>query len=284
MASLLLLKRRISAAQNVSKTTRAMQMIAASKLKKAQDAALSAKTYSEKLSLMSQNLANKITEKDLHPYLMSESKSEKELLIVVSPDKGLCGGLITNLVKEFLGLQSKDIEYIIVGKKMESKVVHLSSGQIIASFAFGTTLPAFEMVFPIIRIIDEYYNEKRVGSIKILYSSFANIFTQKPKVETLLPITLPLEKESLSGPYIFEPNLEVLVPTLLRHYLEISIYRILLECFASEQASRMMAMQNATTNAKEVIEELKLEYNKSRQAKITNEILDISNTGGKPNI
>lgn len=281
MASLLLLKRRISAAQNVSKTTRAMQMIAASKLKHAQDAALSAKRYSEKLSSISQNLASKITDKDIHPYITTKLNSKKNLIITVSPDKGLCGGLITNLVKEFLDLQNKDLEYVVVGKKIESKVAHLSGNQIIASFSFGTTLPTFDMVFPVTRIVDDYYAGKRVGSVKILYSSFVSIFTQTPIVETLLPITIPIQKEVISEPYIFEPNLNVLLPTLLKHYLEISIYRILLESFASEQASRMIAMQNATTNAKEVIEELRLEYNKSRQSKITNEILDISNTGGR---
>lgn len=281
MASLLSLRRRIMAAQNVSKTTRAMQMIAASKLKRAQNAALSARAYAEKLTSLSQNLTSNVEETNIHPYINTKLKVEKSLVIIISPDKGLCGGLITNLMKEFITLQRQDVdfEYLIIGRKIESKIMHLSDGQLIASFSFGTTIPTFDMVYPVTRIIDEHFIGSRVGSVKILYSSFVSIFTQTPKIETLLPITIQQEKETASDPYILEPSLNVLLPSILRHYLEMSIYRILLESFASEQASRMIAMQNATTNAKEVIEELRLEYNKSRQAKITNEILDISNTG-----
>lgn len=271
------------AAQNVSKTTRAMQMIAASKLKKAQNAALSAKMYAEKLTSLSQNLTSKIEKEKLHSYMIDRKIAKKSLIAIIGPDKGLCGGLITNLMKEFVELQTQkvNLEYIIIGKKIESKVIHLSNGQIIASFSFGTTLPTFDMVYPITRIIDEYFMGNRVDCVKILYSSFISIFTQSPKVQTLLPIRIEQEPEekSQAHSYIFEPNLNVLLPSLLSHYLEMSIYRILLESFACEQGSRMIAMQNATTNAKEVIEELRLEYNKSRQAKITSEILDISNTG-----
>jgi len=277
MASLLQLKRRIMAAQNVSKTTRAMQMIAASKLKRAQIAALSAKTYSEKLSTISKNVTKKIAQKNIHPYITSEMKNEKTMLIIISPDKGLCGGLITNLVKEFLDIQKKEYEYIVIGKKIESKIVHFSNNQVIATFDFGTTIPSFETVFPILKIIDEYFIKKQVSLVKVLYSSFSNIFSQVPKTETLLPISFEANENSTPEDYLFEPNITTLLPSLLKHYLEMSIYRILLESFASEQASRMIAMQNATTNAKEVIEELRLDYNKSRQAKITNEILDISN-------
>lgn len=285
MASLLSIRRRIMAAQNVSKTTRAMQMIAASKLKRAQNAALSARAYAEKLTSLSQNLTSSVEEANIHPYINTKLKVEKSLVIIIAPDKGLCGGLITNLMKEFIMLQSKDVdfEYLIIGRKIESKITHLSDGQLIASFSIGTTIPTFDMVYPVTRIIDEHFIGNRVGSVKILYSSFVSIFTQTPKIETLLPITIQQEGKTVSDPYIFEPSLNVLLPSILRHYLEMSIYRILLESFASEQASRMIAMQNATTNAKEVIEELRLEYNKSRQAKITNEILDISNTGEKAN-
>lgn len=283
MASLLTLKRRITAAQNVSKTTRAMQMIAASKLKKAQDAALSARGYAQKLISLSQNVSVTIENRNLHPYMSSRKDAKKSLLVVVAPDKGLCGGLITNLLKRFMELrqQTTNFEYIVVGKKVEGKIIHFGNGDITAAFPFGTTLPSFDMVYPIIRIIDDLFTKKRVDSVEILYSNFVSIFTQEPKVDTLLPITIAndagVKKDGAS--YIFEPNLNLVLGSLLKHYLEMSVYSVLLENFASEQASRMIAMQNATTNAKEVIEELRLEYNKQRQAKITNEILDISNTG-----
>jgi len=282
MTSLLLLKRRIQTAQNVSKTTRAMQMIAASKLKKAQNAAFSLRTYAQKLISLSQNLTTKIPKENLHPYMTQRLDTKKTLIIVLSPDKGLCGGLITNLIREFLRINvpKENYLYITVGKKAEHQIINLTKSEVLASFQFGSTNPTFDMVFPILRIIDEYFIKKLVNSVKILYSEFNNVFTQKPKIATLLPITI---SETLNPnnnlPYLFEPDLNTLMPSLLTRYLQMSLYQYLLESFASEQGARMIAMQNATTNAKEVISEIRLEYNKSRQEKITNEILDITNTG-----
>jgi len=280
MANLLSLKRRIQTAQNVSKTTRAMQMIAASKLKKAQNAALSLRAYAEKLIALSQNLTTKIQKENLHSYMIERLDTKKTLIIVLSPDKGLCGGLITNLIREFLrmSISKEDYLYITIGKKAERQIINLTQNEILASFQFGGTNPTFDMVYPIVRIIDEYFIGEKVDAVKILYSQFESVFTQKPKVATLLPITIsktPYPNNNL--PYIFEPNLNTLMPSLLAQYLQMSLYQYLLESFASEQGARMIAMQNATTNARDVILELKLEYNKSRQEKITNEILDITN-------
>jgi F-type H+-transporting ATPase subunit gamma len=282
MANLLSLKRRIQTAQNVSKTTRAMQMIAASKLKKAQVSALSLRAYAQKLITLSQNLTSKIQKENLHPYMAESFDTKTTLIIVLSPDKGLCGGLITNLVKEFLRINTSKEEnlYITVGKKAERQVINLTKNEMLASFQFGSTNPTFDMVYPIVHIIDEYFIEKKVDAVKILYSHFENVFTQKPKIATLLPITISETVDINNNlSYLFEPDLKTLLPTLLTQYLQMSLYQYLLESFASEQGARMIAMQNATTNAKDVISELRLEYNKSRQEKITNEILDITNTG-----
>lgn len=278
MATLHILKRRIKAAQNVSKTTRAMQMIAASKLRRAQEAALSSRPYVEKLTRITQGLSAKIPLEQKHPYMKLQTDSEKTLLIVLCPDKGLCGGLITNLLREFLQFaeKQKNISYVVIGKKAEGSVVYLNK-EIIASFPFGTTLPSFEMIYPIIRIIDENYSSGKVQTVKILYSNFVSIFSQKPTVATILPISLPQEQNTIDDSYtLFEPNPVSLLPALLQHYLEMSIYQYLLESYVSEQASRMIAMQNATNNARDIISDLQLEYNKSRQTKITSEILDIS--------
>ena len=282
MANLLSLKRRIQTAQNVSKTTRAMQMIAASKLKKAQTAALSLRTYAQKLITLSQNLTTKIQKENLPAFMTERFDTKKTLIIILSPDKGLCGGLITNLVKEFLKISSSKEEflYITVGKKAERQVINLTKNEILASFQFGSTNPTFDMVYPIVRIIDEYFIGKKVDAVKILYAQFENVFTQKPKITTLLPITISQTANPDNNiSYLFEPDLNTLLPSLLAQYLQMSLYQYLLESFASEQGARMIAMQNATTNAKDVISELRLEYNKSRQEKITNEILDITNTG-----
>lgn len=277
MATIIALKRRIQAAQNVSKTTRAMQMIAASKLKKAQNAALSVRPYVERLNLLTQEVSAGVGEEFTHPYLMPTKIVGKTLLIALSPDKGLCGGLITNLLKEFLSFKDREqnVEYVLIGKKIERQAARLGS-EIIASFEFGNTVPAFDTVFPIEKIIDDYYLNGKVDNVKILSAHFASFFTQTPKITTVLPITLPEENKQELNFHLFEPNAKDVMPSILKHYLEMMIYQNLLESYLSEQASRMISMQNATSNANDIIEDLKLEYNKTRQAKITNEILDIS--------
>ncbi len=279
MASIITLKRRIKAAQNVSKTTKAMQMIAASKLKKAQAAALATRPYTEKLMYLSRGAISRIEDKSLHPYMKQHATSGKTLLVGISPDKGLCGGLITNLMREFFSYQQKNVEssYIVVGKKIEAQVTKLQK-EVIASFVFGTITPTFDMVYPIVRLINEYYVHEKVDSASILSAHFTSLFSQKPKITSLLPITLPEDTKSQKDTslYLFEPSAAEIVGPLLTHYIEIVLYQALLESFVSEQAARMIAMQNATDNANDMIEDLRLEYNKSRQAKITSEILDIT--------
>ncbi len=280
MASILQLKRRIKAAQNVSKTTKAMQMIAASKLKKAQEAALSARPYVEKLTLLSQTIANVSSKEEKHPYMQQFFDTKKSLLVVLSPDKGLCGGLITNLLREFLKYnKGEEGTCVVVGKKLEGYVAKFGK-EVLATFQFGTTLPTFDLVFPIVRIIDEYYLAKKVDTVKILSSRFSSIFTQVPEITTIVPVSVPKNEDAVSTQnnttYLFEPNPQEILPELLKHYLEMTVYQKMLESFLSEQASRMIAMQNATSNANDIIDDLRLEYNKTRQAKITSEILDIT--------
>lgn len=274
MVNTLRLKRRIKTAQNVSKTTRAMQMIAASKLKRAQLAALASRPYVDKLTLLANGLTAKIDKDSLSSY-MKKGAPDKEFLIIISPDKGLCGGLVTNLIKEYVGLKTKDLLLLTIGKKAEGYLLRTRQ-EIIASFPFGTTLPSFDFVYPIIKIVNDHFLTGKVGSVKILTSHFASVFSQKPVITTLLPIALPAEAEKTSGILLFEPSIAEILPDLLKHYLEMSLYQHLLESYLSEQAARMFAMQNATDNAKDMIEELTLEYNKARQEKITSEILDIS--------
>lgn len=272
MANLLALKRRIQTAQNVSKTTKALQMISASKLKRAQEAALMTKPYVGKLTELSQKLASKVEKDSLHPYMQTNS-SNKNLTIVISPDKGLCGGLITNLAREVILNENKNSSYITLGKKLENNLTRMGK-EIIASFTFGTTLPTFDMVYPILQLIDSYFLEKKVSGVSIIYANFQSVFSQKASIENILPIKLEV-LEKTSENMLFEPSRDDLLPEILRHYLEMTVYQKILETYASEQAARMIAMKNATDNANDVIKELKLEYNKERQEKITNEILDI---------
>lgn len=280
MASTLSLKNRINTAQNVSKTTRAMQMIAASKLKRAQEITLGSRPYVEKLSSVSREISSKIQKEDLYPYML-QNESQNTLFIVLSPDKGLCGGLVTNLTRELIKVSENSKDFFVnVGRKTEGAILRLKKN-LIATFPFETTIPSFDKVFPIEKIIKEYYLEKKVRFVKIIYTHFSNFFSQKVKIDTILPITFAnMENTKDQNPAfsfeLFEPDIKNLLPSLLEHYLQMSIYQRLLESFLSEQAARMFAMQNATSNAKDIIIDLKLEYNKLRQEKITNEILDIS--------
>lgn len=280
MANLLSIKRRINASQNVAKTTRAMQMIAASKLKRAQDAATSGKPYIELLVTLAQNLTKKLGENTPHPYMQKPKCPAKTLFLLFAPDKSLCGGLITNLIRKLFAIDSEfqNASYLTIGKKLESSVAHLKK-EIVASFSFGTTLPSFDMVYPITSLVDNQFLKEKVTGVKILTTNFLNVFSQTPKIINLLPIEIAPEANKPQNKNrftLFEPKPQDLLPTLLKHYLEMTIYQYLLESYASEQAARMIAMQNATDNALEITKELELEYNKKRQEKITNEILDIS--------
>lgn len=275
MATLLILKRRIKTARNISKTTKAFQMIAASRLKKAQEAAVSSKPYVEKLDLLSKSLTSKIDSDSLHEYMKTPKGVNSKLLIVVSPDKGLSGGLVTNLIRELIHFnQGGKTYYITIGKKAESAVSSLNK-DIVASFPFGTSLPQFDVVYTIAEIVNEYFLGKKVSEVKILSTKFANVFSQIPHVQNLLPVKLEQESKDLNSVTLFEPSASELIPSLLQHYLEMVLYQGLLESYASEQAARMIAMKNATDNAIDIISELQLEYNKTRQEKITNELLDI---------
>jgi F-type H+-transporting ATPase subunit gamma len=277
MASLLALKKRIQTAQNVSKTTRALQMIATSKLKKAQNAALLSRPYVDKLSEVSQKITSKVDPQQLHAYMQKNTESSRPLLIFISPDKGLCGGLLTNLAREALIFESKYKPfYITVGKKAEV-IASKMSKDIIGSFPLGTSLPTFDVIYPLIRIVDEYFLNKKVSHVKILTTKFVNLFTQMPVIKNILPVDI---EEGITNEKnmqtLFEPNISDILPALLKQYVEMIVYQNLLETYASQQAAQTIAMKNATDNALTVIDELRLEYNKTRQEKITNEILDIS--------
>lgn len=276
MATLISLKRRIKTARNVSKTTKAMQMISASKLKRAQEAATASKPYVDKLNNLSKSLSERVEDDDKNKYMMS-LPSKSILYIVISPDKGLCGGLVTNLIREILKHDSGSKNYYItLGKKAENYVTSLNK-DVIASFPFGTTLPQFDTVYPIAKLVDDYFLTEKVGQVKIISTKFSGVFTQTPDYTDLLPVKFE-ENSKNNSLTLFEPSAKVLLPDLLRHYIEMLLFQSLLESYASEQAARMVAMKNATDNALDIISDLQLEYNKTRQEKITNELLDI--TGG----
>lgn len=265
--SLLTLRRRIRVGKNIAKTTRAMQMVAASKMRKAQESTVRGRPYSEKIGYIVSNLLGKV-EDYKHPYL-DNTNIDKPLIVIFSPDKGLCGALITNLARELLNFpEFKKASFIAVGKKLRK----LAKSDLVADFSLGVVTPIFEQIPPIVSTINSGLAKNQWGKVFVLYAKFTSFFTQTPSLVQLVPVA-PKEKATNAN-YLFEPDAASVLDNLLPHYLESKLYQILLESYASEQASRMLAMQNATQNAKEVIKLLTLEYNKVRQAKITNEILD----------
>lgn len=255
-----------------------MQMIAASKLKKAQDAALSSRPYVEKLLAITGDLTKRVEKSALPLYMKEQKNSGKTLFLLIGPDKGLCGGLVTNLVRDVIKKADTQDSFITVGKKVELPVSHISKN-IIGSFPFGNTLPTFDVVFPIVRLIDDQFASGKIDKVEIISTHFASVFMQRAQQTHLLPIRPQEEQEekNLNDAFqLFEPNVEELLPDLLQRYIEMAVYQEILESYLSEQAARLLSMQNATNNAKEIIEDLKLEYNKTRQAKITAELLDIT--------
>lgn len=275
MPSTLALRRRIKTAQNISKTTRAMQMIAASKLKRAQQAVLKSRPYVEKLTNLTQTVLPSSTTDLLDPLLRTHTKSGKTLYVIISPDKGLCGGLNTNLIKEYLQYNKDEKSlFVVIGKKIEA-VAGQTTKNLIASFHAGTTLPQFDMVAPIASIITEYFVDEKVDTVKIITTHFVSVFSQAPQVTQLLPLMFP-EQTKTPQEKLIEPSPVELLPALLKRYIDMVVYQQLLESYASFNAAQMIAMQNATNNAKDIVSDLTLLYNKVRQEKITNEILDIS--------
>jgi F-type H+-transporting ATPase subunit gamma len=269
-----LLRRRIKTAKNIAQITRAMEMVAASKMRRGQERTLAGKPYAEKLRGAVENLVGRV-EEGVHRYLESE-EGGKTLIILFSSDKGLCGSFHANLTREFMRFTSihKEAAIITVGKKLE-RLAARSGGALVADFPFGTTVPSFDQVYPIVNLVAQGVAKGEYGKVFLIFTQFLSLRSQTPVTMQLLPIERGGGEEEFS-PYQFEPDVDSLLKALMPHYLEVAIYQILLESYASEQAARMLAMHQASENAKDVIWELSLFYNKARQERITSELLDIS--------
>jgi len=294
MANIRNLKRRIKTAKNIAQTTKAMEMVAASRMKKAQLQALEGRPYSENLLMITQRLLGRVKIKEgtkLEKYFSKiNDENKKTAMIIITPDKGLCGALVSNFAKyilRFIRAEGKtilDYDFIIIGKKGKDAILRLN-GNIIAQFDSGMTQPKYETVPPIVLLFNQAYQNNQYSKILLVYTHFINTLSQQPKIIQLLPFLgfLQEEKEQLQNQeninlseYLFEPDPENVLTNLLPHYLENELYHARLEAYASEQSARMTAMKNATDNAKDIIGELTLFYNKERQQVITSEIADIA--------
>lgn len=277
MASIRIIKRRIKSAQNIAKITRAMEMVAASKMKKAQIAALSGKPYAEMIYQITCELAGR-TERELHPLLGLGNPSGKVLIILVSTNKGLCGGLNTNLFRQLAGWfgGNKEMDFISVGKKGQSFIAKTGKN-LIADFS--QKVPFSENVPALTEILVEGFIQGKYKEVYLVYNSFLNALKQIPVNKMILPLISFNQENTAQGPtlseFLIEPTVDEVLDSLLPHYLENQTRAAIFESEASEQAARMIAMRNATDAASDFMYELTLEFNKIRQEKITYEIADM---------
>ena len=279
------IRRRIKSVKNTAQITKAMQMVAASKMRRAQQSAISGRPYA---SLMNNVLAEVLHHVGDFTHPLTEVREvRKTAVIIVSTDKGLCGGLNSNLMREVAKLDKSSHIFIAAGRK-GSQFVARTKRELVADFTYRDS-PSFSEARVISKFAQDLFLRGEVEQVQVLFTNFINTLTQKPELKTLLPVgeikgvSAAFEGESLtqeltrSGTeFLFEPSPEVVMGALLPHYLNFQVYQMLLEAKASEHSARMVAMKSATDNAKQLIKDLTLEYNKMRQASITNELLEIS--------
>ncbi len=280
------LRRRIKSIRNTAQITKAMQMVAAAKMRKAQQAAVAGRPYA---SLMNEVLAEVTANAgDFSHPLMEVREIRKRAVIVVSTDKGLCGALNSNLLREAARFDKETTVYITAGRKA-SQFIARTKRQLAAEFTYKDA-PLFGEARAISRFAQDLFTKGEVDAVDILFTNFISTLAQKPEVRTLLPVgeikAVHAELEEgtadsgklLKGAteFLFEPGADQVLGSLLPHYLNFQVYQILLEAKASEHSARMVAMKNATDNAQQLIKDLTLEYNKLRQANITKELLEIT--------
>lgn len=270
------LKKRIKSSQNIAQITKAMEMIAASKIRKAQASVEKHNPYAQKIMNMVQHvLSDKELFSEINDKFLKEKKGKK-LIYIISPDKGLCGGLVVNLFKKANSYISKDDYVIAIGKKAVNNILQ-NDYNTLATFNMGASFPSYEEIYPMIEMGKKKFLSGEVVKVAIIYTAFKNMLVQEPVIEEVFPVK-PDENFQKNGiDYIFEPSAAKVLEDLLPYYAEVEFYSALMNAYASEQAARMTAMGNAKDNANEIAESLNNIYNRSRQEKITNELLDLAN-------
>src|SRR6266704_5658423 len=277
------IRHRIKSIRNTAQITKAMQMVAASKMRKAQQHALAGRPYAALMNRVFVSL-QKRTDPRLHP-LLAVRPVKKELVLIISTDKGLCGALNTNLFREASNFDPEKTAFVVTGKKARQFVAR-TKRELLADFELKDS-PSFVETKPISKFCTEKFLNREVDKVSLLYTHFINTINQRSVVQTLLPISsfdLPQKHEGSDASqsadpmigYIFEPNAETVLDVMLPYYLQYQVFQMILDARASEHSARMVAMKNATDNAKEFIKDLTLEYNKMRQAGITTELLEIA--------
>lgn len=281
------IKRRIKSVKNTEQITRAMQLVAASKMKRAQDKALASRPYSLLLAEIFGSLLKESGEEIKHPLMEKRSVSRRGVLVIAT-DKGLCGALNANLFKKIIDIEG-DAAFVCIGKKA-TQFVSRTGRQLLADFTVSDRIN-FNEVRMAVEFMLKAYNEHEIDTLEVIFTRFVNTLRQEPTTEELLPltsfdVTLASFRERLnvedtqavedSREIIFEPSMEAIATELPELFIKQEIYQMLLEAKASEHSARMVAMKSATDNANNLVSSLTLEYNKARQAAITQEILEIA--------
>ncbi len=294
MPSLKDIRGRIGSVRNIAQITRAMEMVAASRMKRAQDSILAARPYADELEGALSRVAGAAGLSEEIDPLLASRPVKRAAIIVITTDRGLAGSLNANATRSVLrwvahrasgsgasgsnGESAVEVEAITVGRKGRD-ALRRAGVPIAAHFAQLGDRPSFGDVTPIARLVTEDFLAEKYDEIDIAYSTFVSTLAQKPEIDTILPVVRPemAEDTELSNDeYLFEPSPEAVLRRLLPHYVAINIYRAVLENNASEQSARMIAMRNSTENANELIDDLTLVYNKTRQATITREMIEIA--------
>jgi F-type H+-transporting ATPase subunit gamma len=277
MASQRDIRRRIGAVKNIKQITRAMQFVAASKLKRAQDSTLAARPYSDVIDEVLADLATVLSGED-HP-LLAEREGGKRLIVLVTTDRGLAGPLNTNTIRfaaREITERPGDLTVVTVGRKGRDSM-RRAGVPLAAHFPGFGDRPTFADVIPLARLITDDFLEGKVSRVDVIFSRFVSTLTQKPDLDRLLPIEPSEDTEGIPGnQFIFEPDAATVLRELLPRYVATRLFQAVLEAKASEESSRMVAMKNATENAEELIEDLTLSYNKVRQSNITREMIEIA--------
>ncbi len=284
MASLDDLKKRIVSVKSTQKITKAMKMVAAAKLKRAQDNAEKGRPYSDKMNNIILNLSSSVTDKENAPKLLVGTGQEKvHLCIVLTSDRGLCGGFNSNIIKkaklyfENILVNGKTLKIITVGSKGYDQLKRKYDDKIIEKISFkeSKNISYFD-ADKVGKLIIELFLKKEFDICTIFYNKFKNVITQIPQEQQIIPLkSSEKEEKSSEDNYEFEPDEDEILSNLLPKNISTQIFKAMLENSASEQGSRMSAMDNATRNAGEMVDKLTIEYNRSRQAAITKELIEI---------
>lgn len=276
-------KRRMNSVKNMSQITRAMEMVAASKMRRAQERVAAGRPYSERLREVLADLSSQVGPEEVNKFpLLTQREVQKSALLVMTPDRGLSGPLNSNLFRrtaQYLRNETPDANPAVIAVGKKGRDFLTKTGQnVVAEFIQLGDRPTLDDVRPIVDVAVAEFLSGEVDAVYMLYPKFINTLSQVPTVVQLLPIEKPDESEGSASnvEYIFEPDSDTVLQEILPRYLETIVYQAVLETVASFYSSQMVAMRNATDNAKELVDDLNLSYNKARQAQITNEVAEIS--------